>query len=345
MPPVIMLFLTMLLLAWFSASMTTWGLVFWRLYWGQSAWPPRRFHYPGGIAEILLAMGVYVLISASLTPFFVPRLDDQSDPVRQVSWSVTRQDDFVASQNDAGSPTQAETQTHTESPSEATPKAAKEIQTAPEFQLEQMVPLIMVNNAGMIGGCLLVMLWFILHQVPLVQCGFLPDKQALAAGLFGVLWVLPPVMLLQGILASQFEYNHPVLDILRQPQAFNVVIVMAVSSSLVAPFVEEFFFRGLLQGWLEKLSRRGIFAPFSRDEDLREENAEPKDLRKWWPTVLTSLAFAGMHFGQGPAPISLFFLSLGIGYLYRQTGSIWPGIVIHMTLNGLSTTATLFISP
>jgi len=331
MPPVFMLFLTMLLLAWFSASMSTWGLAFWRLYWGQPVWPPRRFFYPGGIAEILLAMGVYVLIAASLTPIFVPKLDDQSDSVRQVSWTI-------ASQENAENP-----------------KTPKEIQTAPELQLEQMVPLIMVNNTGMISGCLLVIVWFSLHRIPLGQCGFLPDKQALAAGLFGVLWVLPPVMLLQGLLASQFEYNHPVLDILRQPQAFNVVIVMAVSSTLVAPFVEEFFFRGLVQGWLEKLSRRGLFASPPKglpsfqtepsEDDLDQENADRKDLPKWWPTVLTSLAFAGMHLGQGPAPVSLFFLSLGIGYLYRQTGSIWPGIVIHMTLNGLSTTATLFISP
>src|SRR5690606_35129689 len=50
-----------------------------------------------------------------------------------------------------------------------------------------------------------------------------------------------------------------------------------------------------------------------------------------WPIVITSLVFAVMHWGQGLAPIPLFFLSLGLGYLYRQTGSLVPSIVVHFT--------------
>jgi membrane protease YdiL (CAAX protease family) len=66
--------------------------------------------------------------------------------------------------------------------------------------------------------------------------------------------------------------------------------------------------------------------------------------RAYWPGVLTSLLFALVHLGQGPAPISLFFLALGIAYLYRQTGSIWPGIIVHFTLNALSTTMAIVMT-
>ncbi|CAN0489807.1 unnamed protein product, partial [Hapterophycus canaliculatus] len=60
-----------------------------------------------------------------------------------------------------------------------------------------------------------------------------------------------------------------------------------------------------------------------------------------WPIVVASLLFAMMHWGQGLAPIPLFFLSLGLGYLYRQTGSLIPSIVVHFVLNGFTMSATL----
>ncbi len=53
-----------------------------------------------------------------------------------------------------------------------------------------------------------------------------------------------------------------------------------------------------------------------------------------WPVYVTSALFALMHFGQGAAPIPLFFLSLGLGFLYQRTGRLFPAIVVHMLLNG-----------
>ena len=44
--------------------------------------------------------------------------------------------------------------------------------------------------------------------------------------------------------------------------------------------------------------------------------------------------------GQGAAPIPLFFLALGLGFLYRQTGSLTPPILVHMILNGLTLVVT-----
>jgi len=52
--------------------------------------------------------------------------------------------------------------------------------------------------------------------------------------------------------------------------------------------------------------------------------------------VLTSLLFAGVHAGQWPAPIALFFLALVIGTVYHRTGSLIAAIFVHATFNGLS---------
>jgi hypothetical protein len=63
--------------------------------------------------------------------------------------------------------------------------------------------------------------------------------------------------------------------------------------------------------------------------------------RAWWPMFASSALFAMAHWGQGPAPVSLFALALGLGFLFRQTGRIWPSIFVHMVLNGYSITMML----
>lgn len=57
---------------------------------------------------------------------------------------------------------------------------------------------------------------------------------------------------------------------------------------------------------------------------------------QWWPIIATSAIFAALHLGQGPAPVPLFFLSLGLGYLAQRTRRLWPCVLVHMLLNGTS---------
>jgi membrane protease YdiL (CAAX protease family) len=56
----------------------------------------------------------------------------------------------------------------------------------------------------------------------------------------------------------------------------------------------------------------------------------------WIPIVIASALFAGAHFGHGTAPIPLFFLSLGLGYVYHRTHRIWPSLVTHALVNLLA---------
>jgi hypothetical protein len=55
------------------------------------------------------------------------------------------------------------------------------------------------------------------------------------------------------------------------------------------------------------------------------------------PIVVSSGLFSPAHLGNGPDPIPIFFLALGLGYLYRQTHRLWPGIVVRALLNAFST--------
>jgi len=55
------------------------------------------------------------------------------------------------------------------------------------------------------------------------------------------------------------------------------------------------------------------------------------------PILITSTIFAGIHVGQWPAPVAIFFLSLGLGFLYQRTGSLIGPFVLHAMFNGIST--------
>ncbi len=77
---------------------------------------------------------------------------------------------------------------------------------------------------------------------------------------------------------------------------------------IVAPFVEELFFRGF------------VFAGFSQ--------------RYGWQkaAIISSILFAVGHL-QPFAIFPLFLLGYVFAYLYQRSGSIWPGILMHFLVN------------
>lgn len=95
--------------------------------------------------------------------------------------------------------------------------------------------------------------------------------------------------------------------------------LILVAGAVIAPIVEEIIFRGF------------IFAGFKA--------------RYGWvkAAVLSSGLFAMIHF-QPLAIIGIFLMGMIFAFLYQYSGSIWPGIIMHMSTNLLALVAALLMA-
>lgn len=97
------------------------------------------------------------------------------------------------------------------------------------------------------------------------------------------------------------------------------IFLFSINTVGMAPLLEEFLFRGLLQNWLKKW------------------------LEKMVAIVLTSTVFALFHYhdsqrlGNIPIILSTFLLSLFLGAAYERRGSLFASILLHAFFNFLST--------
>ncbi|MBS0210010.1 MAG: CPBP family intramembrane metalloprotease [Planctomycetes bacterium] len=162
-----------------------------------------------------------------------------------------------------------------------------------------------------------------------------------ALGAFGFLAMVIPLLLIKAAIKASgvFEGEHPIETLLRQYPDFDLWLWATVAAVIVAPLSEEFFFRVLLQGWLERIwpSQPRTVAGGSAGESGAESSPPPPPRWKTWlPVLISSLIFAAVHYNHGPDPIPLFFLALLLGTLYRWTHRIWPSMTVHVLLNGTS---------
>ena len=216
-------------------------------------------------------------------------------------------------------------------------------------------------------GVILLWMWNI-DRDNLRNLGLSIDRSMIGLGFKAALMTLPPVLAIAALANLMVaEYEHEVLDVLQQLHSPRVFAVLFLGTAVVTPIAEEIIFRGLVQGGLQRLADRvagyETTAPDGgasqkqansstrslTDEQASDQQGEnPADAQSgdwepvaYWPVIASSLIFALMHLGQGAAPIPLFVLSVGLGYLYRQTGSLIPCIVLHMILNSITLVATL----
>jgi membrane protease YdiL (CAAX protease family) len=213
-------------------------------------------------------------------------------------------------------------------------------------------------------------------RVTLRDLGFVPGKvwHDIRLGATAFLALAPPVYALQFLLVELVaKSKHPLVETLREHPDPTLIAVSIVSAVIIAPVFEEYVFRGLLQGWLEKLVRytgdpTDLFlggaqqmqqVPGSGDDD--ESGADslrvaadrdnpyalsskadssagrlPLGFADYLPILASAILFAAMHMAHGPDWLPLFFLALGLGYLYRQTHRLLPCIVVHFLLNSCS---------
>jgi membrane protease YdiL (CAAX protease family) len=86
---------------------------------------------------------------------------------------------------------------------------------------------------------------------------------------------------------------------------------------LIAPTLEEMLFRGLFQSAIHSYTNR-----------------------PWLSILLTSAIFAMVHSNPGHWP-ALAVLSVGLGYSYEKSGSLFRPIIIHALFNAASIAAAL----
>lgn len=98
------------------------------------------------------------------------------------------------------------------------------------------------------------------------------------------------------------------------------LLVALLAGGIVAPFTEEVFFRGF------------VFPP------LRDR------FGSGWGIAFSSLMFAIAHLQPLALP-ALFALGALLTLLYHRTGSLWPGIIMHATVNTLALLILYFINP
>lgn len=142
-----------------------------------------------------------------------------------------------------------------------------------------------------------------------------------------------PIVIVVGEIADyllidifHFAYKDQVaVRYLKTMQAYPSLLVLAfISIVIIAPIIEEFIFRGVLQ------------------------NCFKKHLGYKASLLLSSLCFSFFHFSssQGATNISLllslFVFAYFLGFVYEKQRSLFASIALHMTFNLVSTFRILF---
>jgi membrane protease YdiL (CAAX protease family) len=184
----------------------------------------------------------------------------------------------------------------------------------PKAEIVQSAGVILLELAYLLP----VLLIFAWKRIPWKNLGFRKfelNVMGLGCGLliggYAIILLHNLILLRLGI-ETQGQAILQLMEMLESRVWFFLVAVV------VAPFVEEIFFRGFLfQGFRQKYG--------------------------WMRAMLLSSAiFAAAHLDPASL-IPTFILGLVIAYLYQRSNSLWPGIILHFLVNGSSVCA-LFAS-
>jgi membrane protease YdiL (CAAX protease family) len=153
--------------------------------------------------------------------------------------------------------------------------------------------------------------------------GLARDFCAACVNLLAV-WPLVVAMLLLvtwiGQVARGASYEieaHPGLQQLAEHPQPALMLVIIFMATVVAPLSEEVVFRGILQSLIGSHTQR-----------------------PWLAIGATSLLFAMVHGNPTHWP-PLFVLSLGLGYSYEKSGSLWRPIFMHALFNGITVVSNI----
>ncbi|HSC89238.1 MAG TPA: CPBP family intramembrane glutamic endopeptidase [Polyangiaceae bacterium] len=159
------------------------------------------------------------------------------------------------------------------------------------------------------------------------------DRLASAIGLRRTHLLLPVLGVLLGVVAqfpadrlrrvverffpltdAQLEARSRLLESHSVAQALAIVVVAA----LLVPFAEEAFFRGAIFGALRRSGRGAVLAAW-----------------------VTGLGFTFSHFDQR-LWLPIAFVAALLGFVRAASGSLWPGLMLHIGFNGLTAVSAAF---
>ncbi len=172
----------------------------------------------------------------------------------------------------------------------------------------------------------------------------------LVRGVIGFALWIPPILIMQGLLARLIPYEHPTTEMLKDLHRWQDVLPLAIVAVIVAPLVEELIFRGALLGWLDRLvagSETGVEILWwnTADSPYSERGVRGAGSARWLAVIGSSVVFAALHLGNGPEGqpvgpdiVPLFLLALVLGWTTRQTGRLTSAFVIHFLLNAYTVT-------
>jgi membrane protease YdiL (CAAX protease family) len=109
-----------------------------------------------------------------------------------------------------------------------------------------------------------------------VDAGRLPQHALLAGQAFCM--VVPPVLAMQWLLTTWRPYEHDTINQLQDHFSLATVMVTWLGAVIAAPVCEELLFRGVLQGWLQRI-RFGLAANNTAAELLGGWNRTEDDPR------------------------------------------------------------------
>jgi membrane protease YdiL (CAAX protease family) len=134
----------------------------------------------------------------------------------------------------------------------------------------------------------------------------------------GAVILMYPLVILHNLLLVELGVETQGDSITALYQELGAPVAFLAAGVLLAPIAEEIFFRGFLF------------------PGLRQRYGSIKAM------LISAAIFAGFHL-QLAALIPTFLLGCVLAYTYQRSNSIWPGTILHFTINGLALCVTAFM--
>jgi len=119
--------------------------------------------------------------------------------------------------------------------------------------------------------------------------------------------------------AGLFTKYFDIMEQILSPLSQGSMVMSIITVGIVAPFTEEFLFRGVIYKTLNKNISIG------------------------WTIIIQAILFGVFH-GNLIQGTYATFLGIVFGYVTYKTKSLWPAIMMHMVNNTLASIVPMFIS-